>query len=134
MKDDLSLWVGVSYGIVAGFQQWQLQQGYSIGERQCSISNNKDVCKLANQAECLSQEEMSKIRGIENISHKDGRNVMRREQLAELERRKLTQFSFLRSMLIYSKRSCKEASRTDHDAARDYLLFCLLADHGLRMW
>src|SRR5260370_19644739 len=44
MKDNLSLWAGVSYGIVAGFQQWQLQEGYSIGRLNVRMTTIRTYC------------------------------------------------------------------------------------------
>lgn len=132
MKDDLSLWVGVSYGIVAGFQQWQLQQGYSIGSVNVRLATIKTYCKLANQAEYLSQEEMSKIRGIENISHKDGRNVDEKRPVSRVGKKKAHTVLLSEVYVDLLKKKLHKAGQTDHDAARDYLLFCLLVDHGLR--
>src|SRR5262249_51490633 len=88
MKDELSRWVGVSYGIVAGFQQWQLSQGYAIGSINVRMATMKIYCKMANQAEYVSEEELSKIRGIENISRKDGRNVDEKRLVQRVGRKK----------------------------------------------
>ncbi len=87
MKDDLSLWNNISYGIVAGFQQWQLQEGYSIGSVNVRLATIKSYCDMANQAEYIGQEEITKIRGIRNIGRKAGRNVDEKREVQRVGKR-----------------------------------------------
>jgi site-specific recombinase XerD len=75
MIDDLRLWEGMSYGIVAGFQQWQLQQGYSIGSINVRMATVKSYCDLASQAGYITSEEIATIRGIRGYNRKGGRNI-----------------------------------------------------------
>ncbi len=132
MKDDLSLWSGVSYGIIAGFQQWQLLQGYSIGSVNVRMATIRTYCDLANQAEYISQEEIVKIRGIKNIGRKAGRNVDEKRPVQRIGGKKSQTVLLSESHVELIKKKLHEASQTDQEKARDYLLFCLLADHGLR--
>src|SRR5947209_11964111 len=47
-------WAGMSWGLVAGFIEWQLQQGYAIGSAHVRLSTVKLYCQLALQAEVLT--------------------------------------------------------------------------------
>lgn len=132
MKDDLSSWSDVSYGIISGFQQWQLLQGYSIGSVNVRMATIRAYCDLANQAEYISQDEIVKIRGIKNIGRKSGRNVDEKRPVQRIGKKKSQTVLLSESHVELIKKKLHEASQTDHERARDYLLFCLLADHGLR--
>ncbi len=132
MKDDLSLWTGVSYGIIAGFQQWQLQQGYSIGSVNVRMATIKVYCDLANQSEYIPQGEIVKIRGIKNISRKAGRNVDEKRPVQRVGSKKAQTVLISESHVNLLKSKLHEASWLDRESARDYLLLCLLVDHGLR--
>lgn len=132
LKEDLARWVGVSYGIVAGFQQWQFNQGYAIGSINVRMATIKTYCQMANQAEYVSSEELSKIRGIENISRKDGRNIDEKRPVQRVGCKKADTLLLSEAHVDWLKRKLREQSRLSQDGARDSLLFCLLADHGLR--
>lgn len=132
MKDDLASWVGVSYGIVAGFQQWQLLQGYSIGSVNVRMATIRAYCDLANQAEYIPQDEITKIHGIKNIGRKAGRNVDEKRPVQRVGKKKAQTILLSESHVELIKKKLHEASQTSQERARDYLLFCLLVDHGLR--
>lgn len=132
MNNDLSLWEGMSYGIVSAFQQWQLKNGYSIGSINVRIATIKTYCELAHQAGYISDKEAIAIKGIKGISLKEGRNIdeVREDQRIGKKKAKTTLLSEPYVDLI--KKLLRQESLTNQGKARDYLLFCLLADHGLR--
>jgi integrase len=132
MKDDLSLWQGMSYGIASGFQQWQLQSGYSISSVNARTTTIKKYCKLAHQAGYVSDKEAIAIKEIRGISFKEGRNIDENREVHRIGRKKSQTVLLYESHVQLIKKKLYEDSRTDQSKARDYLLFCLLVDHGLR--
>jgi integrase len=126
MKDDLSLWVGVSYGIVAGFQQWQLQEGHAIGSVNVRVTTVKRYCELANQAGYISSEEIEPIRSIVAIAHKEGRNIDGRRLVKRVGEKKAE------TVLLSEAHAGLIKKKLRQDNPRNYLLFCLMADLGLR--
>jgi integrase len=132
IKNDLSLWNNISYGIVAGFQQWQLQEGYSIGSVNVRLATIKSYCEMANQAAYIDQEEITKIRGIRNIGRKAGRNVDEKREVQRVGKKKAQTVLLSEPYVQLIKKKLSQSNK-ERDAARDYLIFCLLADHGLRV-
>lgn len=47
-------WAGITAGLIKGFVQWQLQQGYSIASVNTRLATLKIYCKLAVDAGVLS--------------------------------------------------------------------------------
>jgi integrase len=126
MKDDLSLWRGVSYGIVAGFQQWQLNAGHAIGSINVRVTTVKRYCELANQAGHIASEEIEPIRSIVAIAHKEGRNIDGRRAINRVGEKKA------KAVLLSETHVELIKKKLSQDSPRNYLLFCLLADLGLR--
>jgi integrase len=124
MKDDLLLWIGVSYGIVAGFQQWQLQQGYSIGSINVRVATIKRYCGLANQAGYIS--EIEPIKNIKSIAHREGINIDKNRQVRRVGNKKA------KTVLLSDAHVGLIKKKLSQENPRNYLLFCLLTDLGLR--
>ncbi len=57
-------WSGMTYGLVAGFVLWQLQQGYAIGTVNVRLSTVKQYAKLAFQAGALPSDQHALIRTV----------------------------------------------------------------------
>src|SRR5215208_5183634 len=54
---EATAWSSITYGLVAGFVRWQLQQGFAIGTVNIRLSVVKQYAKLAFQAGALSAEQ-----------------------------------------------------------------------------
>ncbi len=49
LATDPTAWRGVTGGLVEGFVQWQVEQGYAIGSINVRLSTVKVYCRLAAQ-------------------------------------------------------------------------------------
>ena len=68
-------WQGVSWGLVAGFIQWQLQQGFAIGSVNVRLYTVKAYARLALQAGTLDHAAYGAIRAVRGLSHREGLNI-----------------------------------------------------------
>lgn len=61
-------WRAITYGLVAGFARWQLQQGYALGSINVQLSTVRKYTKLAFQASVLSAEQVALIKHFRRLS------------------------------------------------------------------
>jgi integrase len=135
MSDDLAQWRHITFGLVEGFQRWQLQQGYSIGSVNVRLDTIRMYCTLAMQAGFLDTSERALIYTIRKLNPKEGRNIDEKRKKRGIKTRQ--EHSKKDKPVVVEPLLCrrlKDSLRTlDTDLARrDLLLVCLLADHGLR--
>jgi integrase len=121
--DDPRAWKDVNWHLVAGFQKWMLQQGYSVRTVSARLSAVKTYARLAARAGALSKKENDRIQAIETYqrSAAKGRKLKRKgyKKPAPIE------------LTIEQVRALKDQPDTPQ-GHRDRLLMCLLLDHGLR--
>jgi integrase len=110
----------------------QLQQGYAIKSINVRMATIRTYCDLANQAGFITAEEMAKIRGIRNINRKAGRNIDEKRTTQRRGKKKGQTVLLSAAHVGLIKRTLREKSHENAAIARDYLIFCLLVDHGLR--
>ena len=122
-------WRGVTWGLVAGFVQWQLQQGYAIGSLNVRLATVKTYCQLALHAGTLDHDAYIRIKAVKGYSHKEGRNVDQRRPTTRTGRKKATAVSLTGEQARQLKRQPADTPQ----GRRDALLMCLLLDHGLRV-
>lgn len=116
-------WCGVSWGLVAGFVQWQLQQGYAIGSVNVRLATVKSYAKLAMQAGAITPAEYALIKTVGGYRQREARNVDAERVQTRVGAKKAAavSISLAQAMLLKSQ-----------DDPADALLMCLLLDHGLR--
>ena len=90
LSGDPQAWAGVTWGLVAGFAKWQLDQGYSIGSINVRLSTVKTYCKLAAQAGTLDRAEYAMILTVGGYKHKEGKHVDKIRHAAGTPTRKST--------------------------------------------
>ncbi|HUM70825.1 MAG TPA: site-specific integrase, partial [Chloroflexota bacterium] len=142
-------WRGVTWGLVEGFVQWLLRQGYAISSVNARLSTVKVYAQLAARTGALDQQEGLLIQSVRGFS--------RTGQLHVDEQRPQTRITDVtyaykpegqRYSVVVERRSTKKADPTvltavqaealkrvqnnSPQAWRDALLMCLLLDHGLR--
>ncbi len=135
MADDLEQWRHITFGLVEGFQRWQLQQGYSIGSVNVRLDTIRMYCTLAMQAGFLDTSERALIYTIRKVNAKEGRNIDEKRERRGIKTRK--DHSKKDTPVVVEPLLCRRLKDhlriLDTDIARrDLLLVCLLADHGLR--
>jgi hypothetical protein len=75
LAEEPTAWAGVTWGLVAAFVQWQLQEGYAIGSINVRLSTVKKYAQLATQAGAVSPTEYALIKTVAGFRHAEGRNV-----------------------------------------------------------
>jgi integrase len=123
-------WRGVSWGIVEGFREWQLQQGYSIGSIKVRLSTVQVYARIAFKAGVLDERAIQLIQTVKGLQTQEAHNIdekrkqtRRGAKKAEPTRVSPSHMKALRAML---------ESDTSYTGRRDYVLACLLGYQGLR--
>jgi integrase len=146
-------WQGISWGIVEGFVQWQLQEGYAVSSVNARLTTVRVYAGMAARAGFVDPREMMLIKSVNGFSRQGALNVDEQRQEAEMPTR-IDEVTYdyrpegARRRRVVTRRSTKkcrprllsdeEAERlkqlhnTSPQGQRDVLLLCLLLDHGLR--
>lgn len=122
-------WHGITWGLVAGFVEWQLQQGYAIGSVNVRLATVKTYCQLALHAGTLDHDAYIRIKAVKGYSHTEGRHVDQDRPTTRTGRKKATAVSLSTAQARLLKRQPTDTPQ----GRRDALLMCLLLDHGLRV-
>lgn len=142
-------WQGVTWGVVEGFVQWLLQEGYAIASINARLSTVRTYAQMAVKAGVVDRQEGMLIQSVKGFSRQGGLNVdARRPQT----RKKTASYDYKpegrKRRVVVERRSTKKKQPTlltdemasqlkqvqnaSPQAWRDALLMCLLLDHGLR--
>ena len=122
-----AVWAGVTWGLVAAWQQDQLNHGAAIGSINRRLACVKRFAKLAQQADALTVGEALKIASIASITHKAAANID-----AGRERTRTATKRSTATVLTADQIAALKAQPDTPQGRRDALLMCLLLDHGLR--
>ncbi len=120
-------WSGMTWGLVAGFVAWQLQQGYAIGSINVRLATVKTYCELAMRAGTLDHAAYAQIKMVKGYRTKEGRNVD--------QTRAVTRQGAKKALPVEVTAAQAKALKHQQDTPqgrRDAVLMCLLLDHGLR--
>lgn len=120
-------WQPVTWGLVAGFVRWMIDQGDAVGSVNVRLSTVKTYAKLATQAGTLDPAALALIRLVTGYSHKEARRIDERRDVTRRGDKKA-------SPVPISIRQAQRLKRQPDtpQGRRDALLLCLLLDHGLR--
>lgn len=131
LATDPAAWQGVTWGIVEGFNRWQLQQGYSVGSVNVRLSTVKTYAKLAAKAGEVSAHDLALIKAVAGYGRKEGKRIDEQRTAADLPTRLGRK---KREPVTLTKAQAQElkAQPDSPQGRRDSLLICLLLDHGLR--
>ena len=142
-------WHGVTWGIVEGFVQWLLQEGYAVSSVNARLSTVRTYAQMAVKAGAVDRQEGMLIQSVKGYSRQGGLNVD--EQRGQTRIEEVT-YAYKpegkRRSVVVTRRSTKKRKPTllneeqatalkqvqneSPQAWRDALLMCLLLDHGLR--
>jgi integrase len=148
-QTDPDAWQGVTWGLVEGFVQWLLHEGYAIASVNARLSTVRTYARLAIKAGSLDRQEGLLIQSVKSFSRQSGHNVDERRDQTRIEevtyaykppgrqrRRVVTRQSTKkkRPTRIEDETAdlLKQVANHSPQAWRDALLACLLLDHGLR--
>lgn len=119
-------WRGVTWGIVAGFVQWQLHEGYAISSINTRLSTIKCYARLATKAGAINKQEGSLIETVSGFSQSQGINVDAKRSLTFLTPQTTILLSTPQAQTL------KYEHPNTPQGRRNRLIMCLLLDHGLR--
>lgn len=142
-------WRGVTWGIVEGYAQWLLHEGYAVSSVNARLSTVRIYAQLAVKAGVIDRQEGLLIQSVKGFSRQGALNVdEKRAQTRVAEVSYAYRPQNKRRSVVVTRRSTKKEQPTPIDEAaaallksprndspqawRDALLMCLLLDHGLR--
>lgn len=131
LQTDAASWAHITYGIVAGFVQWQLQQGYAVNSVNVRLATVRQYVKLAYQSGMLDTDTYAKILTVKGYQHKDSGRVDEKRSAAGQATRRGAKKAEAVALDNEQIRRLKAQPNTPQ-GRRDALLICLLLDHGLR--
>lgn len=123
--DDPFAWAAISWGLIAGFVAWQIQQGYAVGSVNVRLATVKAYAKLATQAGALSADAYALIALVPGYRRAEGLRLdSKRPHTRKPGAKKAAPVSITREQAAQLKAQADP---------RDALLMALLLDHGLRV-
>jgi len=133
LQHDPEAWRGTTWGIVEGFRNWMVKQGYAVATVNQRLSVIKKYATLAGKAGAVDAKEMALIRTVTGYSHKEGKRIDERRLKVRVSDKKIEPVSLTNDQAEMLKAA--EIPERDNPAQqrRDSFLMCLLLDHGLRV-
>lgn len=132
LQTEAESWRGMTHGLVAGFAEWMLQQGYSIASINRKLSTVRVYAKLAGDAKVIGTAETTLIRGVRGHGGTGGRRVDEQRK----EEGQATRKSTKKAQHVTLKPEHVTALKSQPDTPqgrRDAVIMYLLLDHGLRV-
>jgi integrase len=123
-------WQGVTYGLVLGFKEWMLRQGFAIASINRKLSCVRRFCKLASTAGVIPGHELALIQTVGTIRQGKGHELDKQRPQTRIERPEAKKAKSIELSKEQAK-ALKQQPDTPQ-GRRDALLLCLLLDHGLR--
>lgn len=121
-------WQGVTWGIVAGFVQWQLQAGHATASINRRLSTVKTYAKLAAQAGAIGAQDLALIQTVRGYSQKEAKRVNERREVTRVGSKKADHVTITDDQSAMLKAQPLDTPQ----GRRDAVLIALLLDHGLR--
>lgn len=131
LYEDPEAWHGVTWGLVAGFQRWQLAAGYAVSTVNFRLSTVKVYAGLAAAAKAIDEGELAMILHIAGYSRKEIDQVDEKRAGLGTPTRKGIKKARPVSLAPDQAQALKSQPESPQ-GKRDQLLMCLLLDHGLR--
>ncbi|MBK8028794.1 MAG: tyrosine-type recombinase/integrase [Chloroflexi bacterium] len=131
LMSDPAEWAQITFGIVSGFVQWQLQQGYAIGSINVRLATVKRYAALAFQAGATDTDTAAKISSVKGFAYGKRAEADKRRAAEGQATRKGSKKEKAVPLTKAQRRALKTQPDTPQ-GRRDALLICLLLDHGLR--
>lgn len=129
-------WNGVTWGLVKGFAQWMLSEGYAIGTLNRHLATVRIYCKLAAQAGVIAPTEAAMIRTVQGYGGKEARRIDERRATTRRPTRRKGGVAARKAAHVTISLDQARMLKTQPDTPqgrRDALLMTLLLDHGLRV-
>lgn len=127
-------WQGTTYGLLTGYVEWSLQQGYSVGTINVRLATLRKYCILAGPSpegvDVLDRETLLLIQTVKGMSSKKARNRDREREATRISTKKAAPTDITIAQALSLKKVVAPHARgtTNRDAA----LMGLLVEHALR--
>lgn len=127
LSQDPLAWSGMSKGLVEGFVQWQLSEGYAIGSVNVRLSTVRLYARLAQGAGVLDENQAAMIRTVRGYRAREGRRIDAQRAVTRRGEKKArwTELSITQAQMLIEQPDTPQGRR-------DRVLVCLLLYHGLR--
>ena len=126
-------WAHIGHGLVVGFKQWMLAQGYSVGTVNSRLTAVRTLANLAFEAGYLSNEQNTLIAGVKSISYSKGINIDNNRRAEGIPVRVGAKKAEHTKLTPAQRAMLKTAHKDTPQGRRDRVMMCLLLDHGLRV-
>ncbi len=131
MKDDLSLWAGMSRGLIIAFRLWLEKNGYRAGYINLCMSTLRVYCEMAYTAKYLSIDSWQPIAQIHDTSASEARIIDESRPVTSVGLKKAEPTPIKPAQLALLKRKLRQINTPV--SIRTLLIICLLADHAMRV-
>lgn len=135
--DDLArspaAWRGVTWGIVKGFLEWQLQRGYALAYINKCLSHVRVYARLADQAGALRDGEFARIEGVRGYGGQERARVNEGRREKGLDTRMSTKKAEPVILTDDQARAMMDDQPDTAQGRRDAVLCHLALKHGLRV-
>ena len=132
LQTDPAAWEAITYGLVAGFVRWLLQNAYAVGTVNLKLSTVKQYAKLALQAGTLDATQHALIRTVSGYKFGEQSKVDEKRSASGGATRRGDKKAAAITLTGAQVKALKHQPDTPQ-GRRDALLMCLLLDHGLRV-
>jgi site-specific recombinase XerD len=75
LAHDPEAWQPITWGLVTGYRQWMLHQGYAVGSVNVRLSTIRTYAKLAMKAGALDADEYTRIRAVEGYDSTESKRI-----------------------------------------------------------
>ncbi len=127
-QQDPVAWGPISWGLVQGFKQWMLNEGYAVGTINKKLDAVRVYASMAQQAGVVSADECLRIRSVRGIAYKTAKNINMGRTKTRISGKKVAAVQIdarLETNLLFDHRESPAGRRNG-------LIMALLLDHGLR--
>jgi integrase len=132
LQTALEAWRGMTWGLVQGFVEWQLQQGHATASINRRLSTVKTYAKLATQAGSISAQDLALIKTVAGYGGKEAKRVDDKRQENQQKTRQGHKKAEHVSLTDDQADALKVQPLDTPQGRRDAVLMALLLDHGLR--
>lgn len=132
LATDPLAWSGITWGLVAGFQKWQLARGYAVASVNVRLSTVKTYAKLVFKAGAIDQAAYTAIKAVGSYSRMEAKHINDRRKEADLPTRTGNKKHEAVSISPDQAEALKARPDTPQ-GRRDRLIMHLLLDLGLRV-
>ena len=121
---DLTTWEGVNEGLLEGFKDWMLDEGYSIGSVNVRLSTIKKYCEVAAKGGIVEPSDLGLISKVYGYRGKEGRNIDAKRTLTRVGNKK-------GAPIVLTSEQVEQL--LSQDDSRDALLMYLFLRLGFRV-